>query len=88
MKILVLPRETKELIPVEVTVDGVPTTTGIKFAIVSPDQRPTTWVSATVIDSQTLVQVESLTPGEYTVYAQVTNGAEVAVIEAGVLLIT
>jgi len=88
MKILVLPRETKELIPVEVTVDGVPTTTGVKFAIVPPDQRPTTWVSATVIDSQTLVQVESLTTGEYTVYAQVTNGTELAVLKAGILLIT
>jgi len=88
MKILVLPRETKELIPVEVTVDRVSTTAGVRFDIVATGQRPATWINATVVGAQALVQIESLTPGEYMIYAQVTRGAEVAVIEAGVLLIT
>jgi len=83
-----LPRETSEFMPVVITVDAVAVTSGVAFALVTNGARPTTWVPATVLGPETLVFVSGLSVGVYTLFAQVTAGAEVAVIEVGALQIT
>lgn len=85
-----LPRETKEYVPVLVAVNGVPVLSGVQFAITAANVRPTTpdWVAALVDSDKTLVLVEGLSVGRYLVWARVTAGQEVSVIEAGELLIT
>jgi len=83
-----IPRESDELVPVVVTVDGTAVSSGVKYAIVAMGTRPTTFSDVSLDGDTTLVPVSGLDPGSYTVWIQVTAGSEVAVLDAGPLYIT
>lgn len=89
MTMISLPRETKEYIPVTVQIDGVTTNTGVELVVMPANARPSGWAAA-VLDPQgrTMVLVDSLSAGIYAVWARVTAGDEVSVIEAGEIAIT
>lgn len=79
--------ETDEYLPVELTnvVAGVeyPVLTGVEFSITPVDARPTVWVAAVTLSGLLHVRVNGLAIGSYRVWARVTAGAEVAVVQAG-----
>lgn len=78
------PRETNELQPFQVKVDGVPVTSGVKVAVVRPTTRPQTWVDPVVLDTGGFaVRVHNLELGVWNVWAQVTTEDEVAVVYCG-----
>ena len=81
------PRETVELLPVEVLADGVPVTTGVEICVVTGTDRPGSvgnpWVAASVITGATYYLIDSLAPGVWTVYTRYTSSPEVPVVESG-----
>lgn len=88
MTTLVLPRETVEYIPVEVTVNGVVTTTGVDFAVVADGARPSAWSAAVVLNSATYVLITGLSAGQYRIWARVSAAPETPVIECGYITVT
>lgn len=83
------PRETDELMPFEVTLDGAPVTEGIAVCIVPEGPgRPGTWAPATVQDGKTYARVAGLQAGFYRLYVQVTTGGETPVINCGLFEIS
>lgn len=81
------PHESNELRIVTVLVDGQPVTSGVEVCITTLQVRPVEggWAAATVRDGKTLVRVAGLTSDIYRVWARVTRGDEVAVIDLGPL---
>lgn len=82
------PRETDELQPVTVTVDGVATTAAVEFAVVPNGERPGDWTAPYVVGDKSGVRVAGLAPGLYRVFARVTDTPEVPVIDCGTLLVS
>lgn len=76
-------RETVEHQPVTTKVNGVATTTGLKYSVVPTGSRPTTWLDPVTVDGKPGVMVQALTPGVYTIYVQVTASPETPVEVAG-----
>lgn len=72
-------RETVEFLEVIVTLDGALTTAGIKTAVTT-GERPTAWSPAVIVDGKAGLMVEGRSPGVYTVWAQVTAGAEIVAL--------
>ena len=85
---LVVPRETVEYIPIEVTLNGVVTTTGVSYAIVADGSRPTSWTSATVLNGATYGLITGLSAGTYIIWARVNAAPETPVIECRPLVVT
>lgn len=87
MSDLELQRETVELVPVTVTVDGTALTVAdvgtIQLAIALNGERPTTWAAPTVVGSKYGVLVDTPAPGNWTVYAKVSSTPETPVIDCG-----
>ena len=79
----IYPRETSEFAPVTVTLDRVPTTTGVKFAVVSSGTRPSVWINPVTNNGLIGVMISGMSTGTYEVYAQVTNAPDVSVIDCG-----
>lgn len=79
---MIFQRETIEFLPVTVTRNGTPTTTGIEFAITPHSTRPTTWTPPTTLGTDIGVMVEGLPPGAYKVWARITATAETPVLQA------
>jgi len=88
MTALTVPRETVEYVPVDVTVNGVVTTTGIEFAVVLDGARPSAWTAAVVLSSRTYVLLTGLTPGQWRIWARVSAAPETPVIECGYITVT
>jgi hypothetical protein len=84
----VYPRETVEFIPVTVTVDGTPVTTGVQFAVVADGVRPTTFSAPVTLSGKIGVLISGLAAGNYRIWAQVTAAPETPVIECGYITIT
>jgi len=82
------PRESVEFAPVTITVDGTPVTTGVTFAVVANDTRPSTWVAPTTLDGKIGVMLTGLTPGLYKVWGKVVSSPETPVIDCGYVSIT
>lgn len=83
------PRETVEFVPVVVTVDGAPVTSGVQICLNdSPATRPTIWVAATVLDGKTGFMVQGRSEGNLYVWAKYTDSPEVPVIYCGRVTIT
>lgn len=76
-------RETVEFIPVTVTVDGVPVTSGVEFAVTSGGARPTSWAAPVTIDGQIGVMTSQQPLGRYTVWARISSAPETPVICCG-----
>jgi hypothetical protein len=76
-------RETIEHQPVTTTVNGVVTTAGLKYSVVTTGTRPTTWVDPVTVDGKPGVMIQGYPPGVYTVYVQVTANPETPVENAG-----
>ena len=79
----VFPRETVEFLPVVVRVDGTVVTADVEFSVVAAGARPVTFAAPTTIGAAIGVMVDTLDPGTYTVWAQVTSTPEVPVIDCG-----
>lgn len=82
------PRETDELQPVKVTVDGVEVTEGVEFALTTGQDRPATWTEPYVVGAKSGVRVHDLAPGMWRVWARVTDSPEVPVIDCGEFFVT
>ena len=76
------PRETKELIPITVTADGISIVAGVEFSKTLGAARPTVWTAAVVDqDDPTVIGIwiEGWLPGVYTLYSRVTDSPSVPV---------
>ena len=82
------PRETIEFIPVTVTVDGTPVTTGVMFSITRLHERPTVWVEPIILEDRIGVMTQHQTPGTYLVWAKVSDDPETPVILCGAYVVT
>lgn len=83
---VVLPRETKEFLPLTVLANGVQTS-GFDTSVVRWPLRPTVWVPAAVVDGDAGIILETLTQGTWTVWIRVTTAAEAIVVNAGTVYI-
>lgn len=77
---MIFQRETEEFLPVTITRDGTPTTTGIQLTITPHTARPTTWGTPTTLGTQIGVMVSALPPGIYKVWARITTTGETPVL--------
>lgn len=82
------PRETDELAPVTVSIDGAAVTSGIEFALTTGNERPETWTEPYVVGDASGVRVADLEPGVWKVWAKVTDSPEIPVIECGYIRVT
>jgi hypothetical protein len=83
------PRETVELVPVVVTVDGVPVTENVQLALTGVyGERPSAWSDPVVAGDDSGVLISALDPGVYRVWAKVTDSPEVPVVECGSFRVT
>jgi hypothetical protein len=84
-----LPRDSKEFIPVVVTVDGATVTTNVEVALVKWSATATTWAAAITLDSRIGLlydpAVATLT-GTYRVRVRVTDSPELPVLDAGTIV--
>jgi len=76
-------RETIEHQPVTTKVNGVATTTGLKYSVVLTGARPTAWLDPVTVDGKPGVMIQGYQPGVYTIYVQVTANPETPVENAG-----
>ena len=81
------PKESVEFQPVTITVDGVAVTSGVKLSVVAYGSAPGTFVNPTVLGSQIGFMVGTYAPGNYGVWAQVTDSPEIPVIDCGPFII-
>ena len=88
MSTMIVPRETVEYIPVVVTVNGAVTTTGIEFAVTPDGTRPPSWTAAVVLSGAPIVLLTGLSPGQWNVWARVSESPEIVVIECGPIVVT
>jgi hypothetical protein len=77
------PRESVEFQPVKVTRDGSTVTEDLSYAVVLDGHRPETFTPATIVGTDTGVMVSGLAPGTYRIYAKMTAGPEIPVIDCG-----
>lgn len=83
------PRETVELVPTRVTVDGQPVTSGYTLALTRRGDRPTVWVAPTVVEDAVGWLLDgTLGPGTYALWAKVASSPESPVILLGHITIT
>ena len=81
---MIYPRETKELQPFQVELNGVVITEGVKVAVIRPGTRPTVWNDPVVLTTGGLaIMIDQLALGVWNVWAQVTTEDEVVVIHCG-----
>ena len=78
-------RETDEFQAVEVTFAGSLVTTGVEFSVVKDGQRPATYTPAVVQGGEIGVRVAGYDPGNWRVFARVTNApdAQLPVLDCG-----
>lgn len=81
MKVVEAYAETVEFIPVAVTVGGAAVSSGVQFAVLPEDTRPTTpsWTAAYVLAGNTGVLISGLTKGYYHIWVKVTSTPETPV---------
>jgi len=77
------PRESTEFLALNVTVDGVAVTTGITVAVVGQRERPSTWTAPVTLGGKIGIMVSGYQPGDYYVWAKVSDSPEQPVIRAG-----
>jgi hypothetical protein len=77
------PRESIEFQPVKVTRDGVTVTEDLLYSIVPDGDRPETFTPAVIVGQATGVMISDLPAGTYRVYAKMTAGNEIPVIDCG-----
>jgi len=83
------PRETVELVPLTVTVNGTPVTS-YSTAMVSDGTRPTVWTAAVTVGGSTGVML----PGTATkadrlrIFAKITDSPEIPVMDLGTITLT
>ena len=83
------PRESIELVPTTVTLDGTAIVSGFELALTTGDARPTTWEAPDVAGTTSgYLLPGTLTPGAYTLWARVTDAPEVPVIALGAFVIS
>ncbi|MBP1241728.1 hypothetical protein ABID92_000444 [Frigoribacterium sp. PvP120] len=85
---IVLPRESIEIVLVPVHVDGTLVTAGVEVTTTTGDQRPTDWRPADLTDDRTGILVTGLPVGVHTVWVRVTSVPEVPVLQSGQIRIT
>jgi hypothetical protein len=77
-------RETNEFVPVTVTVNGAVTISGVSLCVTAAfDERPVTWVAATILDGETGFMLTGRPVGSYRVWAKVSDSPEAPVIDCG-----
>lgn len=77
------PRESAEFVPVNVTRDGVPVTTGVSLAVVTDGFRPETFLAADIVAGKPGLFISALGPGTYRIFAQLAAPPETPVIDCG-----
>jgi hypothetical protein len=82
------PMETLEYQEVIVTVGDAEVASGLKFALTPDGERPTEWLDPVILDNKPCVVINSLTPGVWQVWAQVTATPEIPVIRCGKITIS
>lgn len=83
------PRESIELVPVTVQIDGAPVTEGFTLALTAGRDRPSAWVAPTVIGASVGWLLDgTLAPGTYSLWAKVVAAPETPVIDLGRIAIT
>lgn len=82
------PRETVELVPVVVRVDGVVVTSGFKLGVALGERPPLTFSDPVMASGKTCVLIDRLDPGTYKVWAQVTSSPETPMVDCGTIYIT
>lgn len=82
------PRETKELQPFTVTMNGANITADVEYAIVLDPGRPTTWTAPVLVDGILHAWIDELDIGAYHLWARVTDSPEIVVIDCGTIYIT
>lgn len=81
---MIYPRETKELQPFRVEVDGVEVLEDVEVAVVRPGLRPTTWAAPTTLVAGGLaVLIDNMELGVWNVWARVTTEHEIVVVYCG-----
>lgn len=81
-------RETKEFIPVPISINGVSTTVGVKFQITILGARPIgVWLDPITVGGKIGVMIDQLAPGKWTIWAQVTSNPEIVVEDCGFFLV-
>lgn len=81
---MIYPRETKELQPFIVKVDGVEVLTGVEVTVIRPEVRPTNWsIPVQLVSGGLAVLIDNFDVGTWNVWVRVTTVDEVAVIFCG-----
>lgn len=83
----VYPRETVEFLPVNITVDGAPVTSGVELSRTFGAERPTLWETPTSLGGKIGILLTAEATGYHTVWARITSAPETPVINAGTYLI-
>jgi hypothetical protein len=78
MKVVQAYAETLEHLPVDVTVGGAITTSGIEFAVLPEGGRPVEgdWTDSVLLEGRSGVMIADLTPGYYWVWVRVSASPE------------
>lgn len=83
-----IPRESREFIPITVTVDGQPVTANVKVSTTPYGARPTVWVDPVTLGGRIGVMTTPGEPGIILVWAQVTSSPEAPVVYCGAYQMT
>lgn len=82
------PRETVEMVPVTIKVNGVQVLTGVSFSVVPEGSRPGSFTAATSLSGKIGPLITGLTAGEHRIFAQITSNPEIPVVDCGTIDIT
>lgn len=85
-KPITVQRESQQLIACDVTLNGSGIT-DFNTSVVASGTRPTVWVPAVTVGSDTGAMVSGLSEGLYEVFVQVVGDSETVVLQAGTLVV-
>ena len=85
MAIQQYPRATTEFVPVSLTGNGAPVTSGVRLSVVPDGPQPGTWQPAVTRGQAIGFVLTGLTPGYFRVWAQATDGSYTPVIDCGLI---
>lgn len=72
-------RESVEFQGVRVRVDGQEVTVGVELCIIPAGDRPTVWLTPTVVDGKQGIMVQNLQPGQYRIWYRITSTPETVI---------
>lgn len=82
------PQATNELMPFQITLDGVVQTSTVSYSIVPEENTvPGSWAAAELLNSATHARISGLSVGYYRLFVKMTVGTETPVVDCGVFRI-